>query len=314
MPAHLLRRIGLAAAVGAAMCCCFTNDPARAVEAPTAAAIYHADANHLWNRLHRALFVRVGPDGQAYGHDRLEPLLWSHSKHLLGARSHKQAVALLEEFSTAKGERLLVDPLKRAILQRDLWLVFNWLEGSHNGFADPPLKAVEAKAAQARLRQPLAAAIGRLALSSKEIENLPDNYAAAVASGKFASRYDPQQPDRPYLPADLFNADGPWVCVGRGDGIAAPEHLREDGGNRFTNSVFLVFLRLPAGRAATLDYLKQLRTFDQPLLIVNPDEANRRSAPFVPTRSCRSSPRERRRPWCAGHCSSTPHAGLSPRR
>ena len=30
--------------------------------------MYHADPEH-WNRLHEALFVRVGPQGQAYGQD-----------------------------------------------------------------------------------------------------------------------------------------------------------------------------------------------------------------------------------------------------
>src|SRR5436190_1725279 len=31
--------------------------------------VYHADPNHLWNRLHDALFVRTGPDGKDYGRD-----------------------------------------------------------------------------------------------------------------------------------------------------------------------------------------------------------------------------------------------------
>src|SRR5262249_45174442 len=70
-------------------------------------AIYHADPEHLWNRLHEALFVRVGPDGVMYGRDRLEPLLWSGSKHLLEEKSNKRAVALLEEFLKNKGEKLI---------------------------------------------------------------------------------------------------------------------------------------------------------------------------------------------------------------
>jgi hypothetical protein len=103
--------------------------------------------------------------------------------------------------------------------------------------------------------RPLAAVIGRLALSRKQIQELPDNYAAAVTSGRFASRFDPEKPDQSYLPPDLFAANGPWVCVGRTDSITAPEHLGEPERteNRFTNSVFLVFLRLPPGRAATVD-------------------------------------------------------------
>ena len=45
--------------------------------------VYHPDPQHLWNRLHDALFVRVGTDGVEYGRDRIEPLLWRRSTHLL---------------------------------------------------------------------------------------------------------------------------------------------------------------------------------------------------------------------------------------
>src|SRR5262249_52803776 len=82
----------------------------------------------------------------------------------------------------------------------------------------------------------------------------------------FARRFVPEKADEPYLPCDLFFADGPWVCVGRPDGPVAPEHYLR-GENRFTNSVFLVFLRLPAGRAATVDYLKKLRSFSEPAAV-----------------------------------------------
>jgi hypothetical protein len=242
-------------------------------------SVYHADPEHLWNRLHAAMFVRVGPDGRVYGQDRLEPLLWPQSKHLLEERSHKRAVALLEEFLKDKGEKLIEDPLKRAVLQRDLWLVFNWLEGDHPYFSEPVLKPQEARAARERLRRPLAAVIGRLALNRDQIKKLPDNYAAAVASGEFAQRFDAKRPDKSYLPPDLFAADGPWVCLGRPGGPIAPEHLQENGNNVFTNSAFLLFIQLPAGRAATLDYLKKLRSFDQPLLVKARDAGSRNYIP-----------------------------------
>ena len=245
-------------------------------------SLYHADREHLWNRLHEALFIRVGPDGRAYGQDRLEPLLWPHSKHLLEERTHRRAIAVLEEFLENDGEKLIEDPLKRALLQWDLWLAYNWIDGDHSDFAEPQLTPDAALTAQQRLHPLLAAAIGRLALSAQEIRDLPDNYAAAVASGHFARRFNPERPDQPYLPPELFAADGPWLCLGRSDSLTAPQHLREDGSNRFTNSVFLVFLRLPAGRAATADYLQQLRRFDQPLLVHNPEDSHRASHPFVP--------------------------------
>lgn len=235
--------------------------------APPARPLYHTDPQHLWNRLHEALFVRTAPDGRAYGRDRLEPLLWLGTKHLLEPRSCDRAVRLLDEFIEKKGERLIDDPLKRAVLQRDLWLVFSWVDGDHAQFAEPPLKEEAWRASQKELRRRLAAVIGRLALSPEQIRRLPDNYAAAVASGAFAKGYDPERPGQPYLPPDLFAADGPWVCLGRPDGPVAPEHAHESAINRFTNSAFLVFLRLPGGRAATLAYLKRLRSFDQPLIV-----------------------------------------------
>jgi hypothetical protein len=111
-------------------------------------SVYHADPEHLWNRLYEALLVRVGPDGRAYGQDRLEPLLWRASKHLLEEHSNKNAIARLEEFLKNKGEKLIDDPVKRALLQRDLWLVFDWLEGQHDNFAAQRLEAEAARLAK----------------------------------------------------------------------------------------------------------------------------------------------------------------------
>jgi hypothetical protein len=251
----------LAAAAVAVWFLVLVGAASSADDAAPSRAIYHADPEHLWNRLYEALFVRAGPDGRTYGQDRLEPLLWPESKYLLEERFNKRATAALEEFLQNKGEKLIDDPLKRALLQRDLGLVFNWLEGRHDGFAEPRLDAEAVRTAQERLRRPLSAVIGRLALSPKEIRELPDNYTAALASGRFARRFDAEKPDQPYLPPGLFSADGPWVCVGRTDGITAPEHLREDRDHRFNNSAFLVFLHLPGGRAATAEYLKRLPPF-----------------------------------------------------
>jgi len=170
-------------------------------------------------------------------------------------------MAVLEEFLNNNGEKLIDDPLNRAVLQRDLWLVFNWLEGRHNtdAFAEPKLTKEEASAAQKRLRARLAEVIRRLELSPQEIRDLPDNYATAVASRQFAKSFDIEKRGQAYLPPDLFATDGPWVCVGRDDGRTAPQHLRPE--NPFLNSVFLVFIRLPAGRAAVAEYLKDRPPF-----------------------------------------------------
>jgi hypothetical protein len=236
-------------------------DPTPARE--TAATLYHTDPEHLWNRVHAALLVRTGPDGKDYGHDRLEPLLWGESVHLRKGKPAGRAVAVLEEFIKHEGETLVRDPMMRAVLQRDLWLVANWVAGDANDDSK-------------KLLGLLGKVIRRLALTSQQIAELPDNYGAAVASKVYAGGFDAATPERPYLPADLLKADGPWVCVGRPDGPTAPAHLDEGGGNRFTNSAFLVFLKLPAGRAATLDYLKRLAAFRGPLYLPNADEKSNR--------------------------------------
>lgn len=247
---------------------------------PAAGAIYDPDPEHLWNRLHEALFVRTGPDGADYGRDRLEPLLWRTSRHLLQGPSHRRLLSVLDEFLRDDGATRIDDPLKRAMLQRDLWLVFSWVESSHAiVFGSGPTPYLW-DAAQARLREPLARAIGRLALPAPAIARLPDTYALAVASRAYPAVDDPRVPDRPFLPADLFVPNGPWVSIGREDALVAPMHLLQD--NPFTTSAFLVFISLPGGRAATLAYVERLRTFDRPLLMKSSEEDEGRGLAYMP--------------------------------
>src|ERR1043166_5046685 len=78
-------------------------------------AIYDADPNHIWNRLHRALFVRTAPDAAEYGGDALDPLFWANTNHLLIGDSHREAFTLLDEFIRQHAATLIKDPLKRAV-------------------------------------------------------------------------------------------------------------------------------------------------------------------------------------------------------
>jgi len=209
--------------------------------------LYDDNPSHLWNRLHAALFVRVA-DGREYGTDRVDPLLWIGSKHLLQGASHERAVQLIHEFLDNHGETRVRDPLKRAMLQRDLWTVFDWLQGTHGNFAQPRLSEEAVRRGVEDLSAPIGAAIGRLALSPGQIDALPDNYAAAARAG--------------LVPADLFSPRGPWVSVGRDDGPVAVNHVGDLGVGR--NSVFLVFIKLPGGRDATLRYVQRLHAYSGP--------------------------------------------------
>ena len=156
---------------------------------------------------------------------------------------------MLNEFADKQGQKLIDDPLKRAALQRDLWLVFNWLARNKD--------SIDKGSSRERLGVPVSQAIRRLALTPDQIAKLPDNYADAVKSGRFAKGYDSKQRDKPYLPPDLFSADGPWVCVGRKDRPVAQQHVAETF--PFTNSAFLVFLKMPGGRDAAFRLLKENR-------------------------------------------------------
>jgi hypothetical protein len=241
--------------------------------------IYDADPAHLWNRLHSALFVRIAVDGRSYGRDELDPLLWPRSKHLLAGERHKRVVALLDEFLAEDGHQLIKDPLRRVVLQHDLWAVFDWLANptAPYRYRDDDFPS-EARALQVRL----AKAIQRLALSAEEVQRLPDNYAAAITAKAFATRHDPEKPERAFLPPDLFDPDGPWVVLGEHMAPAAPVHVLGVQGR----SAFFVLINLPAGRQATLAYLEKLGAFPNPLM---PQPADRNEK-FRATRLPRFNP------------------------
>jgi hypothetical protein len=245
----------------------FTVIAAEPTEPRAIITIYHPDPAHLWNRVHTALFLRIGPDKKPYGQDRLEPILWTESQHLLTGESATKARAVLDEFARDQGEALIDDPLKRAILQRDLWLIANWAAASNESGAK-------------QLLERLARVINRIALTREQIGKLPDNYTQAASSKEFPASFDPQHPGRGPLPPDLFDPTGPWVCLGREDGPTAPLHLQVH--NPFNNSTFFIFLKLPGGREATLAFTKTLAGFQEPLYVTNTDEKTKRSYWHLP--------------------------------
>ncbi len=208
--------------------------------------IYDPDSSHIWNRLHVTFFVREDLPDTALLPDALDPPFWYHTTYLLTQPSHKNGLRVLDEFLRTHAENLIRDPVKRALLQRDLWAVFDWSFGRSPGFDD------EKRELQARLAEVLR----RLALTPEQIGALPDNYAQAMASGEFAKEYDPEHRDRAFLPPDLFEPQGSWVEL---EGRGKPLPVAEQHDSFFSGrSSFLVFLRLPGGRKATLDYLKTL--------------------------------------------------------
>lgn len=142
------------------------STPGPATHTSQAVTLYDPDPAHVWNRLYEALFVREGPTGIRYGTDSLDPLLWLNSKYLLTPPSHQRALRVLDEFLQTHAENLIPDPLKRAILQRDLWAVFDWSVQREPEHLGEPQYEGEKRELQVRL----AAVLRRLALTSKQIE------------------------------------------------------------------------------------------------------------------------------------------------
>jgi hypothetical protein len=233
-----------------------SESPVRSQELPSL-AIYDSDPKHTWNRIFQEFYVRQDWDGRTYGGDQLDPYLWEETKYLIEGPSHKQALALLDEFLSTHAERLITDPLKRAMFQHDLWGVFSWSTRL------PP----ERHAAADKLEEKLVQVMRRVALTSDQIRALPDNYAAAI-SRLHPPAFNAVDRTSPFLPPDLLNPKGPWVCMGIELGKpAAGAHTDFFGGR----SVFLVFLHLPGGREATLAYLRELHDFPAPMIAFTED-------------------------------------------
>ena len=205
-------------------------------DTPDARMVYDSDPNHLWNRLNKALFERTAPDGKHYGLDQLDILYWGRTTNLLSGASHQQALAVLDEFVNSHGERLIQDPLKKALLQRDLWALFDWVGVREQS----PNRRHE-------LASRLAIAIRRLELTTNEIATLPDNYTLAVKN------------HLPDLPAGLFNTNGVWINITIRNALGlVPAHDLTFGGR----STFMVLFHDADGRKAGLDYLKQLHAVE----------------------------------------------------
>jgi hypothetical protein len=237
---------------------------------PGAQPLFDPNPEHPWNRLRDFFFVRKADDGLAYNREELEAPFQALSRYLVEGATHERAIALLDDFLHQGSDQIIRDPLKRAVLQRDLWAVFgttagtgslHWWEVDNqmvkSGIEDTGDEAFGRKQARRELQRRLVAIMRRVALSAEEIAGLPDNLQEAVKSGSLPAAYDPAHPDHAFLPRDLWQPGGPWLLVGnslRSDGLGAPAHVQ------FTNgrSLFLVLLRLSEGRDAAKAYLAKL--------------------------------------------------------
>jgi hypothetical protein len=229
------------------------HDPAgKALPGTASDTIYSPDPQHLWNRLHAAFYRRevetIATKGQRLflGPDVLDPPLGIHPRYLLDDQPFADCDAVLDEFLTAHGEKFFTDPLKRELLQRDLWAVFDLLQTEQEtidrnfGEISPAVTPAHQEH-RATLSGKLARVIAALALSRTGLEGLPDTYAQAVKAGIFpgTAPANPDQSKADYLPADLFAEHSPWLeAINAHDPLL--HTLAVDG-----RSIFRVFYRPP---------------------------------------------------------------------
>lgn len=215
------------------------------------APLYDPNAAHIWNRLDRLLRWRRASDGSEHGREALDPLLWRQTRHLVSGESHAAAIRLLDEFLASDAERLITDPLRRVVLQRDVWSVFDWAV-SRVDHPTPERAVLAGRLARViRRLAPTAAEASGLAVDHGSRRTPLDTYSAVVASGRFAAAYDPARRETPFLPPELMAATAAWVPVHGSAPVA--QHAGE-----MSRSSFAVVLHVPPGRRATLTYLETL--------------------------------------------------------
>jgi len=228
--------------------------------------LYDSDPQQLWNRLNAAISIRESllpskrggtPIRRIEGGDRIEFLGWPGSTYWDEPATVDGIAALLKEFSEQHGEQLIDDPLKKVILQRDLWTVFDYYMSRNIDRRGD----LETRRRRNALCRQLAEAIRAVALPAEQLANLPDNYALAVESGHFPATHE-FDPARNYLPPQLLTDRQEWPEL---DFHQPQRH--EDIERRFVflhmrafrgRSYFRVFYRFPEGRGQLEQYLKDL--------------------------------------------------------
>ena len=147
--------------------------------------LYDADPRHLWNRLFAAVTIRPSrlpsvrggpPVARIEGGDRIEFFGWGGTTYWDESANVAQLERLLVELLERGGEKLSTDPLKRVLLQHDLWTLFDFLTVRHIA----RLGDLETRRRRNEVCRKLARAIQLLALPPETLAKLPDNYSESV--------------------------------------------------------------------------------------------------------------------------------------
>jgi hypothetical protein len=243
-----------------------TGELAGSLRSTAPLPLFDADPQHLWNRLFATVTIRPSllpsvkdgpPVARIEGGDRIEFFGWGGTTYWDEPASVARLEELLDQFLEQGRDKLSTDPLKRVLLQRDLWTLFDFLMVRHivrHGDFDIRHRRHE-------LCRKLARAIQKLALPAETLARLPDNYALAVQSGDFAATHE-FDPQRNYLPPRILSDADEWQELDffqarRSEDVERRYvflHMRAFQGR----SYFRVFCRFPKGRSQLETYLRDL--------------------------------------------------------
>jgi hypothetical protein len=222
--------------------------------------VFGADQEHSWDTFRDVFYTHRFTNGQVYEHeDSLDHAPWSTWARFYNDNEfYSHVVAVLDAFLKLPDSAVEGQPaLRRAILLRDLWPVFDaQVEEGAMRFDGESTTSRDAWERKTELRSRLAKIMRRLELSEDEAAKLPDNYKAAFEAKLFSTDFDPQLPEKGFMPDDLFDETGPWLAMARGTktvgGLGHLEAVRY-------RSIFVPYIRVSDHRQDSIDYLDTYR-------------------------------------------------------
>src|SRR5262249_10865815 len=157
------------------------GDLAGSLKADAPLPIYDSDPNSLANRLFAACYIRASniptkrggpPVPRIEGGDQIDFLGWSGSDYWSSSETCLGLATLLDEYLADPAGARPADPLRRALLLRDLWAPLDFfLTASIARRGDKPTRQ-----RRDEICRKLAAVLRTLTLTSAEIASLPDTY------------------------------------------------------------------------------------------------------------------------------------------
>ena len=228
--------------------------------------LFDADAMHLWNRMYSAFYIRPRqmPKNESQsafvryeGGDVIEFLAWGRTTYWSEKSVFQKVNPLLDEFLDRDGASLISEPLKRVVFQHDIWAAYDHLIDLNNR----RIGDIETRSRRHTLCGKLAKCMQQLAISTAQLEQLPNTYAAAVTSGAFVGQHN-SDAAASYLPPGLLTEPDEWVEID----FYYPD-MHEDIMDRFISlharsflgrSHYRIFYRFPEGRNQVVTYLKDL--------------------------------------------------------